>query len=190
MTENSAVVMTIEHLYNIGEWMPNLDGSCETYAVVNGKEYVVPCIILYKEYNRGEYVWSSGGGMKDNRDDNIIQTALRELEEETYIKLPDNLLKLEDSFVYKKCRIWVVELSDIKRSEFIRIRYETKGLKREQKEMQDLTKVPIANLLSSIDKGTRNTTDILGNNILMRYSQFKCIAENLDLYNKLKKYLE
>jgi len=189
MTENSAVVMVIEHLYNIGEWMPNVDGSCETYAVVRGNEYVVPCIVLYKELNRGEIVWSSGGGMRDAKDQDIIETALRELEEETYVKLPRSKLKLDESNIYKKCRIWITELSDIKRSEFIRIRYETSGLKREQKEMQDLTKVPLRNLISSIDNNTRTTTDILGNKILLRYSQFKCISENKNIYNIIKSYI-
>lgn len=179
--ENSGVVIVIDCIKNIGKWIDN-------YVVVKGKEFITPCIILYNEYNHGENIWGSAGGMKDPEDTDIKDAALRELYEESYIKLTRNDLK-GDGHLYKKCRLWIVNINNINRKDFLERRYGSGKLKSCEKELYDMTKVPLINFIRSIDQGTRTTTDILNKKIQIRYSQYMAIKNNRELYDELVSYI-
>lgn len=127
-----------------------------TYASIN-------CICVYKEYRRWapNGFWSTPGGSID-AGESPLTAAIRETEEESYLKFTPE--ELSEPIAGKNCTYYVVYIDYVSKRDFLKKRYETPNLKPEQKEMWNMTFVPIKNLYSE----TRFVEDVNGKVVGLR----------------------
>lgn len=136
----------------------------------------IPVMVLYKEVRVGEdWFWGPPGGSID-KGESEVECALRETEEEAYIKFERG--ELVEVGVCNGCYMWVVKIDnkDKRRKKMItsewfkekRFGKDSGKLKRVQKEMHDLTKVSMLEIRDALVRGERWVVDIYGKKIKLR----------------------
>lgn len=156
---------------------------------VSYKKTSIPCIVLYEErkWNEGT-VYSSPGGSKD-ASETFLEAAIRETEEEAFLKVPEELLIQNggrEGLVIGTTHFWVVKLPSVNRETYIRARFCNENLKKYQKETHDLTKVPILSFKKAVASKLRHVVDLGGRRIKLRSAFYKClIADDNKLIKKI-----
>lgn len=141
----------------------------------------MPCIVLYEERRWGEgRIYTSPGG-RIEKEETPIEGAIRETAEEAYITFPKEILG--EGVKIGDCYFWAVfvEKEKVSRQRFLDIRFGGTKLRPEQKEMYDLTWVPLKNLVKSVRDGSIYVVDITGRRIKLR----KNFYDALRVANKL-----
>jgi 8-oxo-dGTP pyrophosphatase MutT (NUDIX family) len=148
----------------------------------------IPSIVLYEERRRGEgRIYTSPGGGID-KGETPIEAAIRETTEEAYLKFP--VESLNGGVKIGNCYFWSVFINKVDRQKFLNIRFGPIKLKSVQKEMYDLTFVPLENLVDSIRSGSIWVVDVFGKRIKLRKDFYNALRFENTLFGLIKTTLQ
>jgi len=148
----------------------------------------IPSIVLYEERRRGEgRIYTSPGGSID-KGETPIEAAIRETAEEAYLKFP--VEALNGGVKIGNCYFWVVFINKVDRQKFLDIRFGEIKLKSVQKEMYDMTHVPLENLVDSVRAGSRWVVNITGKRIRLRKEFYDALRYENTLFGLIKNTIQ